>query len=125
MGKRRYVMSCLAVGLVLGLNALLARAVTTQGAPSCGAWVSDRKAESDKKTESSLAMFDEFWLVGFLSGLSVGADMDILRGAEAHSLFLWMDKYCSDHPLDGVGDGAMALAHELKAKMSKAGRRAQ
>lgn len=77
-------------------------AVTVRGVRSCGVWVKDRDI-SDKN-----------WLLGFLSGLAFMSDVDILKGVDNESIYLWMDKYCRANPLKDIADGSETLFEELK-----------
>ena len=58
------------------------------------------------------------WLMGFVSGAGYGysmggttlADTDYRGGAA------WIEKYCSEHPLDEIVGAAIALVKELAAR---------
>lgn len=81
-----------------------------RGATSCGEWVAQRK-KSD-----SLALSNASWLTGFLSGLSVGSGKNFLGGVDNPRVFVWMDNYCSEHPLKDTASGARDLMDELLRK---------
>lgn len=85
--------------------------VLIRGAAKCGSWVSDRNVGG------ALTAANEFWLLGYLSGLAVGARLDFMRTADPKSLELWMDNYCRNNPLDSIATGADALATELVKRM--------
>ncbi|MDD5176246.1 MAG: hypothetical protein PHQ05_07495 [Sterolibacterium sp.] len=93
----------------LPLPALAADSVV-RGATSCGEWVAQRK-KSD-----NLALSNASWLVGFLSGLSVGSGRNFLGSQDNASIFTWMDKYCGEHPLRDTASGAKDLMNELQQK---------
>jgi hypothetical protein len=78
---------------------------------NCGQWLKD---------EPSLRTIDEFWLLGFMSGLNISGSphlkKDFLFDVTNQQIELWMDNYCRNNPLNKVVDGATTLAHELSAK---------
>jgi hypothetical protein len=94
-----------------------ASAVTTFGSSSCGVWVRER-AEGKQSSQAS-----RFWLAGYLSGLAVGRDRDVIGETDADSVFLWMDKYCKANPLANVGTGADELFDELAVRSLDAGKK--
>ena len=79
-------------------------AVEYMGVTSCEEWV-NRHSTNDSSMEE--------WLLGYLSGIAAGKNIDLLGGAERKSLFLWMDKYCKKNPLKRIDSGAHDLASEL------------
>lgn len=83
-----------------------------RGTPSCGEWIVHRK-DAD-----TLALSNASWLVGYLSGLAVGAVKDFLPGTDNSAIFAWMDGYCRANPLKDVGSGGALLMTELMAKKS-------
>lgn len=91
-----------------------ASAVTIRGFSSCGEWVEEH-SPIPKSTDERVSQ--EFWLLGFLSGVAALSEDDILRGTDNASLYLWMTNYCKANPLNSVGKGAGALYFELKEKM--------
>jgi hypothetical protein len=62
-------------------------------------------------------LVDVEWLHGFLSGIAVGSQLDILREPDASSLDLWVDNYCQQHPLDSIRDAGYELSSELTKRM--------
>ena len=83
------------------------------GVADCGKWDSARKANT--------AVALENYVIGALDGFSIASDVEFWRvsGAtapSAESIYLWMDKYCRDHPLQSMVGGAMALFHERTGK---------
>lgn len=103
----------LAVSLLFGTN-VMALQIVVQGAPSCGRWVQDHNA-AERRWE---ALADEAWLVGYLSGLSVGRQQDFWGETKSQgpidnpSVFLWVTNYCNAHPLDYGDDAAKQLYKE-------------
>ncbi|MFM2434454.1 MAG: putative exported protein [Pseudomonadota bacterium] len=95
----------LLVGLLVSTGA---SAVEIIGAPPCENWVKARN-----ENNSWLARVFQGWLVGYLSGLAVGRDKDVLGETDSSSIDLWMDNYCKANPLKDVGDGGIYLYFEL------------
>jgi hypothetical protein len=89
-----------------------ANALTTVGDRSCGQW--EGRAQNGY---AKLAI--ESWLMGFLTGLAVGTDKDVLAVPDGASLMLWMDNYCRANPLDTIGTGGKALYLELLARQRR------
>ena len=63
------------------------------------------------------------WLVGYLSGLSMGLAADKQRkpvnffeGVTNDQLYLWMDNYCRANPLSSVMGGTGDLFQEISKK---------
>ncbi len=101
------IIAVIAVSLMLFVVATTASAVPvlTVNGGSCGAWVKTR-------TNNSTVQFMG-WLEGYMSGLAVGYEKNILQGTDSESIFLWMDNYCKANPLNGVADGGLDLFFEL------------
>lgn len=81
------------------------------GARSCNAWAKDRDDEL-----SWPAIANRNWLMGFLSGVAIGANRDMLKDADILSLVAWMDDYCANHPLKYADEGAVTLARKLLSR---------
>jgi hypothetical protein len=80
------------------------------GTLSCGQWLTDRQGLHS-------AQDIEAWITGYLSGF--GAYVlhgDITRGSDNKALFVWIDDYCHDHPLDDVAVATDHLIEALKAR---------
>ncbi len=52
------------------------------------------------------------WLLGYLSGLAVGASSDYLRKLDNDSIFVYTDNYCQANPLKSLADAGVALILE-------------
>lgn len=94
---------------LLASEAIPANAVpiSARGAPSCGEWVKNR-------TEHNLyESVNITWLMGFLSGLAIGKDVNFLPDTDAKSLYLWIDNYCQANPLENVSLAGYLLSLEL------------
>lgn len=104
------------VGGLIALAGANALAVTIRGSPSCGNWI-DYKNKGDKLG----TIVNERWLVGFLSGMAISEQLDVLPGTDNDSLSLWMDNYCRANPLESVFAGGELLFWELakKKRLSK------
>ena len=87
-------------------------AVTTMGAYPCGKWVKDRS------NHDWAALADESKLAGYLSGIASASRKDFLRNTDSDSLFLWVDNYCQENPLDNLYDAGNKLSRELIRKNS-------
>jgi hypothetical protein len=95
----RLMLMVSAIGFSVNSNA-----VEYMGVTSCEEWV-NRQSTNDSSGEE--------WLLGYLSGVAAGKNIDLLGGAERKSLFLWMDNYCQKNPLKRIDSGAHDLASEL------------
>jgi hypothetical protein len=94
----------------------LSQNITVMSTYSCGKYVESR-------AQSSIA--PSVWLLGFLSGANTYKSQthDVLKDVDRQSIFLWMDKYCKEKPLDYIDDGARLLLTELHKKTSEANKR--
>lgn len=87
-----------------------AHATTIIGARPCGSWTNAR-------TDPSAAISNvanEDWLLGYISGLAMGSQLDVLRGSDYVSLYQWVDNYCRAHPRADLGDAGQALFASLR-----------
>lgn len=76
---------------------------------SCGKY-------AESRVQSSIV--PSVWLLGFLSGANLYKEQknNLLKDVDRESIFLWMDKYCKEKPLDFIDDGGQALMKELYQK---------
>ena len=75
----------------------------------CGEWLSARKND-----DPHAWMFQKF-LVGFLSGMSMGSYEEFWaseNGITPDQVFYWMDKYCRENPLKHITKGGLILFNE-------------
>jgi hypothetical protein len=86
--------------------------VTSMGDRTCGKWVAD-------KPNNLHSASDQTWLVGYLTGLAVATQTDILVSPDLESLVLWMDNWCRANPLSTVSVGGTQLYNELKDHMPR------
>jgi len=58
------------------------------------------------------------WLMGFVSGAGYGYSMKgtMLAETDYRGGTAWIDKYCTEHPLDEIAVAAVALVKELAAR---------
>ncbi|RYH67703.1 MAG: hypothetical protein EON54_03810 [Alcaligenaceae bacterium] len=97
----------IAIGLASAMACGNALAVIVMGAVPCGVWVKDRTEKGWNETA------DRSWLTGFLSGLAIESEKDVLRTVNAESIYLWMDNYCRANPLKQLATGGQVLFEEL------------
>jgi hypothetical protein len=101
----------LVLGTLLMLGAYFdACAVTTMGAKPCGEWV------KNEESNDWPAIVQHGWVIGFISGVSVAVDSDVLKTASKDSIYLWITNYCRRNPLENSGDAAAKLSVELLQK---------
>ena len=107
------------LGLILGIAA--ADSASAQGRTvygfamnSCGQWQQYRTA----KDVASAHL--EAYVDGFLSGYNMASDSPDLLAATPNdkgvSLYIWIDNYCRDKPLNVLSQALMALKQALLAR---------
>jgi hypothetical protein len=75
---------------------------------SCGQWLENRPLNNRRATQT------EEWVLGFISGIGYGG---LKMGSSEHnSMFLWIDNYCKENPLDNLSTATKALVEELVRK---------
>jgi hypothetical protein len=82
------------------------------GSQSCTAWTNRKKNDVVKSAFES-------WIVGFISGLNVSGDREIVGGGDFTSIIAWMDRRCISAPSQQIGVAALDLAMELAGRSSK------
>jgi hypothetical protein len=82
-----------------------------QPTPSCGAWTQARGGRDDL-----VAAQYQMWLLGFISGLSWRGPAVRMPAPDSPALFLWVDQYCTSHPLDLLVAASVALSRELESR---------
>ena len=79
------------------------------GAAVCGRWVTDRREDS------ALAIYEFSWVLGFFTGLNAGLpaessnDHQVGAQLDVDVARVWLDNYCTAHPLDRLGKAAAQL----------------
>lgn len=85
------------------------------GVASCGAFI-----EKPPVKEAAI-----HWMLGFITAINVTRTVDspsspaadMLNGADADSVKVWLNNYCTANPMKNIGEAAIALVIE----MNKAG----
>jgi len=67
---------------------------------SCASWI-DARARGEQ--------YQTAWLLGYLTGVAVGADVDILKGARPEFIESWMDSFCKTNPQKMITNGTSDL----------------
>ena len=98
----------LTIAMVLAFFTFSASAVTVRGGPSCATWLKDRQVSD------SNGNYNEFWLLGYLSGIAVASNTDVLRGTPNNALMSWVDNYCRTNSLQNLEQAGGELFYELK-----------
>ena len=89
-------MKAFAIGLVLACLATTADAgssIIGAGSQTCTAWTNRKKNAVVKGSFES-------WLVGFISGLNISGERDIVGGGDFDAIIAWMDRRCLASPSD-------------------------
>ncbi|XIA64198.1 hypothetical protein ACFIOY_35715 [Bradyrhizobium sp. TZ2] len=108
-------MKAFAIGLILVCLSTVADAgasIIGAGSQSCTAWTNRKKNAVVKGSFES-------WLVGFISGLNVSGQRDIIGGGDFDAIIEWMDQRCLTTPSDRIGIAALDLGMELAKKAFK------
>ena len=82
------------------------------GSRPCGSWL---QARSQVTPESSVM---QSWLLGYITSINaheLTITKDIAEGTNADGMFLWVDNYCTEHPLDSVARAAASLIGVLRS----------
>lgn len=82
------------------------------GSQTCTAWTNRKKNPVVKGSFES-------WLVGFISGLNVSGERDMVGGGDFDAVIEWMDKRCSATPSERIGIAALDLGMELAKNAAK------
>lgn len=98
----------LATCLTIALPARAVSSLTIKDA-SCASWLEARARSEQYQTA---------WLLGYLTGVSVGANVNILKGVKPEIIESWMDAYCTANPQLKMTDGTSDLI-ELLLKTGK------
>ncbi len=82
------------------------------GSNSCGKFLADEKAD----VAAVLVPMYVAWSQGLITAMNftrVSKGMPNLKQVDGDSIAPYLEKYCRDHPLDKVADGAVMLIGEL------------
>lgn len=82
------------------------------GGNSCRTWTIRRRQDGQDR------VVDKQWLAGFLTGIgfmsgAFGANELVRASDDPDTLIGYVDEYCDRHPLESVGEAALALYVEL------------
>jgi hypothetical protein len=98
----RRMLRCGLLATVLAVTAVQANAqeVSVRGAGTCKAYLD---AKSHNSVEDAVKKLT--WLLGYLSGLAVAKQVDILgKGDSAESILNWVDTFCERYPAKDLSD---------------------
>jgi len=102
--KKLSVMIVLAGMLLAGEAGAQTYNVWGAGAASCGTWVTDRRGEA------LVADIDFAWVQGYITGLNAANNGQVgAQFGEADAAEVWLDNYCTAHPLDHLIDATDQL----------------
>lgn len=82
------------------------------GSQSCAAWTARTRNAFIKGAFES-------WVMGFISGLNVSGNREIVGGGDFTAIVAWMGRRCLSKPTDQIGVAALDLAMELAATAAK------
>jgi hypothetical protein len=102
--KRRTLSILLLVSCLAGSMPAWAVASLTISDASCASWLAARARNEQYQTA---------WLLGYLTGVSVGANVNILKGVAPEVIESWMDNYCMANPQLKMTDGTSDLIELL------------
>lgn len=104
-------LACLVIGgLGVGASEAMAYTMGGPGISSCESWTT---APRDGKGDHLLALENQSWVLGFLSGVGyAGANRDPLQGLNSQAVAAWVDDYCTAHPIDTIATAAGAFVIE-------------
>ena len=100
-------MSMLLIATIM-TGAANAQGITVEGILDCGQWV---RARTEKNSTAI-----GHYVIGVINGLAIGKGVEFWRAGginiSTEAIYLWMDGYCRQHPLNQVFEGAFALYKE-------------
>jgi hypothetical protein len=73
---------------------------------TCGKWTEDRGHRA-----SGAWLYAGNWALGYLSGVAMFGDYDILLRLDSDAVFGWLDNYCLMHPLTPFTDALVEFVH--------------
>jgi hypothetical protein len=98
--------------LCIAGSAYAGSTIVGAGSQTCTAWTNRTKNVVVKGSFES-------WLVGFISGLNVSGERDIVGGGDFDAITEWMDKRCLATPSERIGIAALDLGIELAKRAAK------
>ena len=104
---KKLTLSLIIFSVLVSITITAKAEVTILGDRSCGTWINDRK-------ENGVGMlYQSNWLMGYLAGMSVELNKDLLRNTDMDSLNFWVDNFCKNNPLDTLTIAGRKLEIEL------------
>jgi hypothetical protein len=109
--RKIFLIGITAVGVFANSGA--SATVTNYGDSDCGAWI---------KTPTHGA---KMWILGYLSGKNSAMGRNnpkydpLSQISSANQIFVWMDNYCQNNPLEKLSDGGLTLYIELENRIKK------
>lgn len=101
-------------GCTLLATSAFSVAADSRGARSCSKWTEERRQAEGKEDLNKIpVLITKSWFLGYLSGRVSRSAQDWLKGTDNESIFLWLDNYCRDKPLQDLDSGGIALELEL------------
>ena len=110
----RRILTCGLLATVLAMTAIQASAqnVTVRGSGTCQAYL-DAKRNSVQE-----AVKDLNWLLGYMSGLAVATQVDVLgKGDNADFMLTWVNAYCQLYPAKYLSDAGDLYYRFVKEQM--------
>ncbi len=102
----------LAIAMAVTAIQASAQNVTVRGSGTCQAYL-DAKRNSVQE-----AVKDLTWLLGYMSGLAVATQVDVLgKGDNADFMLNWVDTYCQLYPAKYLSDAGDLYYRFLKEQM--------
>ena len=106
---RKPILAAIGLLFCVSLGAGEARGVRT-----CHKWAEERNlAEGSKEMNKVPVLITKSWFLGYLAGRQAKSGKEFLNAADNESIFLWLDKYCREHPQEDLASAGAALEHEL------------
>jgi hypothetical protein len=110
--RRMLRVGLLAIAMAVTAIQASAQNVTVRGSGTCQAYL-DAKRNSVQE-----ALKDLNWLLGYMSGLAVATQVDVLgKGDNADFLLKWVDGYCQLYPAKYLSDAGDLYYRFLKEQM--------
>lgn len=110
--RRMLRVGLLAIAMAVTAIQASAQSVTVRGSGTCQAYL-DAKRNSVQE-----AVKDLNWLLGYMSGLAVATQVDVLgKGDNADFLLKWVDGYCQLYPAKYLSDAGDLYYRFLKEQM--------
>ena len=92
------------LGLLLGVDAHAD--VTSIADWPCGEW-QQRRASGERVDAPQM------WLSGYMTGLAIARDLDVLAYTRPTKLFEAMDKFCTAHPEQHISAGGIVIFDQI------------